>query len=84
MRLFFFFKAGMTALKQLIVSFPEIKTPLKILVLDLRSLNQLRRASFVLFYLKEESLPTRFMESKRESIGLRIATRDHLGWNQIC
>lgn len=78
----------MTALKQLIVSFPEIKTPLKILVLDLRikveSLNQLRRASFVLFYLKEESLPTRFMESKRESIGLRIATRDHLGWNQIC
>lgn len=37
--LFFFSPTGMTALKQLTISFPEIKTPREILVLDLSFLN---------------------------------------------
>lgn len=48
-RFFFLIQTGMTALKQMIISFAEIKTPLKILVIDLRFLNGVGRTIFVCF-----------------------------------
>lgn len=73
---FFLFQAGMTALNQRIISFPEIKTPLKILVLALRFLNQIGRVIFVCFWCyfvftsRKSHFPPRFMESNDKNIGL--------------
>lgn len=72
---FFLFQAGMTALNQRIISFPEI-TPLKILVLALRFLNQFGRVIFVCFWCyfvftsRKSHFPPRFMESNDKNIGL--------------
>lgn len=81
---FFLFQAGMTALKQMIMSFPEIKTPLKILVLDLRFLNQFGRVIFVCFrfcFVLPQGRVTSYQVygiQKREYWPTH-ATRDHLG-----